>query len=105
MDYEEYEKQVNIIKKQNEKYLELFQAQLSKDGLTKKTVNNHVSNIDFYINDYLNYYDPREMKEGCYVVDGFLGDWFIRKAMWANCAAIKSYCSSLKKFYKVMLDY
>ena len=34
----------------------------------------------------------------------FLGYWFIRKAMWANEAAVKFNVTSLKKFYDYMLE-
>ena len=32
----------------------------------------------------------------------FLGYWFIKKAMWASPASIKSNATSLKKFYTFM---
>lgn len=37
--------------------------------------------------------------------DGFLGDFFIRKAMWSTPVTIKSTAASIKKFYKSMLDH
>lgn len=43
------------------------------------------------------------MEDGCAQVNGFLGDFFIRKCMWSTPAAIRQYCASLKKFYKSML--
>ena len=43
------------------------------------------------------------MQEGCgYEIDGFLGDFFIRKCMWSTPATIKSTAASIKKFYKSM---
>ncbi len=105
MDYLMYEKQVNEIRKQNEKYLELFDQYLKREGMSKKTIQKHISNIDFYINKFLSYYEPSTMERGCYEIDSFLGDWFIRKAMWSSCSAINSNCASIKKFYKVMLEY
>lgn len=44
------------------------------------------------------------MRVGSYAIDEFLGDWFIRKAMWSTSKTIKENCASLKKFYKVMLE-
>lgn len=32
----------------------------------------------------------------------FLGDWFIRKAIWDSKSSIKEMASSLKKFYEYM---
>ena len=43
------------------------------------------------------------MEDGCAQVNGFLGDFFIRKCMWSTPAAIRQYCASLQKFYKSML--
>jgi hypothetical protein len=50
--------------------------------------------------------DLNEIKinEGCYQLDGFLGDWFIRKAMWSTPATIKQNITSFKKFYRCMLE-
>ena len=60
--------------------------------------------MDFYINHYLNYYEPQDVQAGCYAIDGFLGDFFIRKAMWSSCPQIKSTAASIKKFYACMLE-
>jgi predicted nucleotidyltransferase len=64
---------------------------------------NHLSNIDFYINEYLLYEDATEAKDGVHSVSMFLGYWFIKKAMWASQASIKSNAASLKKFYTFLL--
>lgn len=70
--------------------------------MSEKTINNHVSNIDFYVNEYLLYDDATEAKDGVYAVGMFLGYWFIRKAMWASRSSIKGNATSLKKFYAFM---
>lgn len=99
-----YEKQVRIINKKNELYLREFSDYLEKNGLSDKTINKHISNVDYYINDFLNYYDANEMVKGCYEVNAFLGDWFIRKAAWATKTSVKENAASIKKFYKCMLE-
>ena len=73
-------------------------------GISLKTVEIHVSNVDFYINEFLLAYEPVGAHEGAIQVDNFFNDWFIRKAMWANKTNIKSTAGSLKKFYKFMLQ-
>jgi hypothetical protein len=40
MDYLMYEKQVNEIRKQNEKYLESFDQYLKREGMSKKLSKN-----------------------------------------------------------------
>lgn len=98
-DYEKYEEDCKTIRKANERLLNDFEAWLKASGLSGKTINNHVSNIDFYINEFLLYEDAIEAKDGVGAVDTFLGYWFIKKAMWASQSSIRSNATSLKKFY------
>ena len=99
MDYEKYEQDCKKIRKTNETLLTEFQASLGSAGLANKTVKNHVANIKFYINEFLLYEEAIEAKDGIDEVEKFLGYWFIKKAMWASQASIKSNSTSLKKFY------
>ena len=61
-DYEDYEKACLVIQKKNEEYLNLFEMDLINSGLTEKTVNRHLRNVDFYINTYLLREEPRDME-------------------------------------------
>jgi site-specific recombinase XerD len=101
-DYEKYVKECKTIRKANELLLNEFEVWLKSTGLSEKTINNYLSNIDFYVNEYLLYEDATEAKDGSYSIGMFLGYWFIRKAMWASQSSIKSNATSLKKFYKFM---
>ena len=98
-DYEQYEIECERIRESNEKLLEDFGNWLRRSNLVDKTINRHVEHIDFYINEYLLYEDATEPQDGIFRVSMFLGYWFIRKAMWASRASIKSNAASLKKFY------
>jgi site-specific recombinase XerD len=69
-----------------------------------KNDKNHLSNIEFYVNEYLLYENATEAKDFVNSVDMFLGYWFIRKAMWASPSSIKGNAASLKKFYTFMHD-
>jgi site-specific recombinase XerD len=102
-DYEAYEKERDAIREVNELHLAGFEKWLKSSGLSQKTIDRHVSNVEFYINDFLCYYDAEDVQHGCYRVGRFLGDWFIRKAMWSSCTGIRSYAASFKKFYQYML--
>lgn len=104
MNYQEYEKKVKAIYDINDECLDVFSDWLVKKQLTSKTINNHINNVSFYINDFLNYYEPKSMEDGCYMLDEYLGDWFIRKCMWSNASSIKSNATSIKKFYQCMLE-
>ena len=90
--------------KANQKHLAVFEKWLQGSGLSKKTIDNHVTNVGFYINDFLCGYFEKDIAQGCYEVGRFLGDWFIRKATWSSCAHIKGNAASFKKFYACMLE-
>lgn len=105
-DLENYEKECKKIRKENARLLDEFGAWLSKKGLSEKTVRNHCQNMDFYLNHYLLYEEAEDAASGVspFRVCDFLGNWFIRKAMWASKASIKSNGASLKKFYSFMAE-
>lgn len=92
------------IYKENEKYLNDFAKWLENQGLSSRTINTHVNNVDFYLNDYLFYYEPQSAKSAYTEISNFLGDWFIRKATWSSCSHIKANATSIKKFYLFMLE-
>ena len=56
-----------------------FEAFLIDKGLTSKTISQHMMNVDFYINEFLCYYDVLLVTQGCHKISEFLGDWFIKK--------------------------
>jgi site-specific recombinase XerD len=103
-DYEKYEEDCKKIRKANECLLNEFEMWLKSSGLSEKTINNHLSNIDFYVNEYLLYEDASAAKDGVDAVGMFLGYWFIKKAMWASQSSIKGNATSLKKFYTFMRE-
>lgn len=101
---DDYEEQLENERKKNDKYLKEFQKWLENKGLKDKTIMNHVSNMDFYLNDYLNYYEITPMEEGIYDAYSFLSDWFIRKCLYASKTSIKENATSIKKFYQCMSE-
>ena len=96
----DYDAQVDAIKEHNAPILANFQTSLEHAGLAKKTVKNHLENIDFFT-DYLTYYEPlKRLDEGDDDdVSSFLLNWFPRKALWASVSSTKSYLASFKKFF------
>ena len=99
----DYDAQVDAIKEHNAPILANFQTSLEHAGLAKKTVKNHVENIDFFT-DYLTYYESlKRLDEGDDDdVSSFLLNWFPRKALWASVSSTKSYLASFKKFFPWM---
>ena len=104
-DYENYEIECERIRASNNELLEMFKNDLELAGLSEKTIRSHISNVDFYINEYLLCEDVHPMEDGVGMVDSFLGYFFIRKCMWSTPSTIKSTAASIKKFYKCMLDH
>ena len=76
---------------------------MENQNLSKKTITKHVQNVEFYLNEFLTYYEVIPMELGASHIDEFLGNWFIRKAMWSSISSINENCTSLKKFYECML--
>ena len=102
-EYGAHKKKQNEIQSDNEMHLAGFEKWLRNKGLSQKTINTHMSNVEFYINDYLSY-DLLDVSQGAGEINGFLGDWFIRKAGWSSCAHIKANAAGIKKFYEYLLE-
>ncbi len=100
----DYENECKIIRKENKKLILDFGNWLAAKNLSSKTIKNHTSNVEFYLNEFLLYEDAVEAKDGTGEIGMYLGYWFIKKAMWSNIAAIKENAASLKKFYQFMCE-
>lgn len=101
-DYAEYQRECKIIRSENAALIDQFAGFLAADGLSKTTIRKHCSNIEFYLNEFLLYEEANRADKGIHLAGVFLGYWFIRKAMWASPASIKSNAATLKKFYTFM---
>lgn len=98
------EKKIEENKKRNKKFLKEFEEYLKEKKLTDKTIKKHLSNVDLFINEYLNYYDIETPEEGINSVYSFLSGWFIEKCMWATVYTTKETAASIKKFYAYMSE-
>jgi site-specific recombinase XerD len=92
------------IQKSNKQLLESFRGYLEGLELSKKTMESHLSNMDFYINEYLLYDDLIEAKDGIDAIDMFFSYWYIKKALWASQSDMKRFIASIKKFYKHLYE-
>ena len=98
------EKKIEENKKRNKKFMKEFEEYLKEKNLKDKTIKKHLSNVDLFINDYLNYYDIETPEEGINSVYSFLSGWFIEKCMWASVYTTKETAASIKKFYAYMSE-
>lgn len=101
---ENIEKKIKENQKRNKKFMKEFEEWLKEKSLSDKTIKKHISNVDIFINDYLNYYDIETAEEGITSVYSFLNGWFIEKCMWATPYATKEEAASIKKFYAYMSE-
>ena len=69
-DIENYEEECKKIRTENAKLLELFATDL--DGLSEKTIQRHLRNVDFYINTYLLREDALAFDYGIGYIDNYL---------------------------------
>lgn len=98
------EKKIKENQKRNKKFMKEFEEWLKEKSLSDKTIRKHLSNVDLFINEYLNYYDVETAEEGIDSVYSFLNSWFIEKCMWATPYTIKEESASIKKFYAYMSE-
>lgn len=98
-EYQDWEKKIDKAKQDNNSLLSGFEKWLETKALKPKTIDNHLRNIDFYVNHFLLYYDIIPPEEGVMKINLFLSDFFVRKAMWANKSSVLQNITSLKKFY------
>jgi hypothetical protein len=103
-DTSDYDKQCQEIRQENITLLGEFSAWLADAGLSTATIRSHRYNLDFFLNHFLLYGDTLRAPDGVGYVGEFLGDWFIRKAVWSSKTSIKSNAASLKKFYAFMAE-
>ena len=101
-EFEGLEEDIEEQRELNATLLREFAGWLRRRGLSEKTIDRHVNNIEFYINHFLLYEEVIPPEDGADKIGLFLGFWFIRKAMWADKAEIKSNATSMKKFYQFM---
>lgn len=101
---ENIESKIKENQTRNKKFIKEFEEWLKEKSLSDKTIKKHISNVDIFINDYLNYYDIETAEEGITSVYSFLNGWFIEKCMWSTPYTIKEEAASIKKFYAYMSE-
>ena len=101
---ENIERKIKENQTRNKKFIKEFEEWLKEKSLSDKTIKKHISNVDIFINDYLNYYDIETAEEGITSVYSFLNGWFIVKCMWATPYTTKEEAASIKKFYAYMSE-
>lgn len=103
-DENDYEAQHEKILAANAELLDTFYTHLESKNLSPKTAGRHANNIAFFADRYLADYEATSLVDGYDMIAGFLGDWFIRKAMWSNEKSIRENITSFRKYYAFLRD-
>jgi len=102
---EDYSEMVERITGENKPLLSLYTRYLKEDkNYIEKTMELHVSNIDFFSHDFLINYEGLNLVDGISFFDQFLGRFFIRKCMWSNEKSMKEYCRSFVLLFDALLS-
>ena len=99
-----FDEEVAEILRADDRYLEEFYASMRRSGLSDNTIGNPMSNAELFVRDWLGAREGCPMEEGPDYVGGFLGNYYIRRCMWSTPSNIKTTATSIKKFYKCMVD-
>lgn len=97
------EEQLDELVDENNTLLVECEKWLLTSGLKQSTTDSHTSNVEFFINEYLTYYENVRPEDGIADVSFFMS-WFIRKASWASKGTLKSNGASFKKFYTFLFE-
>ena len=101
--FDEYMIKVDKLVRNNEEPIRLFK--LSLTGLADKTTKRHLNNIDTFVNHYCADLRNVNFVEGIKYVDEFLGDYVIHKFVCCSADSLRQMVTSIKKFYKCMLEH
>lgn len=104
-ELDDYDLQCEKMTEYNNQLLEMWADEMKNNGLKDNTIDRHLFNVDTFINLFLLSYDVKPMERGVSELDTFFGYWFIHKCVWSTPATVKSTATSIKKFYKSMMEH
>ena len=104
LSYEERERRRKEQLAFNETYLTGFADHLRRKGISEKTVDKHLDNVSLFLNVYLLDEDVPPLPGGCFLMDDYLGRYLIERPAYTSPAMISESATSLKRFYKYMLE-
>lgn len=97
MDYDAW---VEEISKANNKIIDEFEQFLNTKKLSKKTINQHIDNVDTFANYYLTTYSYcGTIFDGYKNFEDFFGYWLITKYLIISKSFMTAMIVSMKKFY------
>ena len=94
------DKQIN----ENEKLIQQFEVYLTSQNLSPKTIKKHCDNVDFFLNTYSTREEILKLKDTIIIVNDYFSYFLPFKTMFGSVNDTKTQITSLKKFYKYLLD-
>ena len=91
------------IRKENEKYLAIFQEYLESFGVSRSLIERHILNVDGYLNDYLADEENREMKNSVRDLEPYIKNIYFEMAQ-TNEETLEKFIKSMNLFYRCMHD-
>jgi site-specific recombinase XerD len=79
-----------------------FEQSMKSSGLAKKTIKNHLQNVELFVIDYM-LVEEIEFEEWPDEIDEFF-DWAIRKNVVISQSSLLQFASSIKKLFKFLFD-
>ncbi|WP_051910433.1 site-specific integrase [Carnobacterium pleistocenium] len=73
-------------------------------GLSEKTIERHIENLDYYLNIYLIEYEQATPINSTESAGNFLSNFFVEKNLASSSASLKQCGSSLKKLYQFLYE-
>ena len=91
------------IRKENEKYLAIFQEYLESFGVSRPLIERHIFNVDGYLNDFLAEEENREMKNSVRDLEPYIKNVYFEMAQ-TNEETLEKFIKSMNLFYRCMHD-
>jgi len=104
LSFDQVDKLLDTQRAENEVLISLFERYLTGQSLTQKTVKKHCDNIDFYINTYLLHDSIEKPEDNINSIDMYFDYFMPSKTMLGSVNDTKNQITSLKKFYKFLLE-
>ena len=99
MNFKKRKEKVRLNRVSNFYTLQTFESYLREQNISDTEIQNHLSNIDLFINDYLLRYEVLASHNGIHTAGEYLTEWLPESFYEVSKEDIESYTESFKKFF------
>ena len=103
-NFEQWNKEVEMVKKQNQTVLDTFNEWLNAQSVPEGDIKQFIADISFFAQTFLILNEAIPVEKGMSHIDEYLGDFFIREVPWASPETIEGNEKSFLKFYSFLLN-